>query len=548
VTLSVILVLHGSALAQSGTATVGGAAQPVPSTPTPVLGEEYTVLLRLTNTSSSLVPGNEGRAIAVDVLSQSPGFPPPEASIVLATNLTGTELPGTVTFLPQAGNGGCVSKAACVTSCAADPLNSNRVLIGVSNCTLGASATLDLATIRVRQDLTPSIFLMQGRATYRGSTGTCGGFLCSNSPGHTCTSALNCDFSSLPGLGAGTSALLPTRPTTTTVVTTTTSSTTTTSTTTTTTSTTRTTTTTTTSTTTTTVPEQCDCGEVINAPCVVRVSGLAQTFTKVQQAIDAAPNGAAPDNPTIVRVEGRCDGPVLINNRTNLTLEGVPPAGGVCPTPNLGPSDLTSTVQGIAAGSTQTEVVRITKSTNIVVRFLNIVDGPSLGVYLKTVTPVSVHCNCIARHGDHGVELNGGGPNEVTNNISRENGSDGIRLDNGVVESKVLANCVEFNDDDGIELEDSPTERHLLAGNVIRQNQRDGIDLDDSDENMLLNNQITNNGTSHSTDCGVKVQHGADVNVINANDIRNNADGLVDLICCLQGTDNTGDNVTPECR
>ena len=279
------------------------------------------------------------------------------------------------------------------------------------------------------------------------------------------------------------------------------------------------------------------------------MTGVSQTFNRVQQAINAAPNGASPSNPTVITIQGRCDGPAVISGRRNLTLQGVSPTPQGCPAGVARPLNLASTIQGVSAATDGTdEVVRITTSTNIVVQFLNIVDGPSVGVNPRDVTPVTIHCNCIARNGDHGVDLRGGGPNKVTNNISRENGSDGIRLDNGEVETMVLKNCVELNRDDGIELEDSPTERNMLDGNVVRRNVRDGIDLDDSDENTLTNNEVTNNGTSRSSDCGIELQNGADVNVVDDNVIRNNIDGLTDQICCNGGTGNTGDNVTSACR
>jgi parallel beta-helix repeat protein len=291
------------------------------------------------------------------------------------------------------------------------------------------------------------------------------------------------------------------------------------------------------------------CGDILTAPCVVKVG--TQTFDNLQDAIAAAPDGAAPTTPTVIRIEGVCDGPARIDKRKNLTIEGVPPTDTGCPNGGLRPPDLRSTVTGLAnkdPDDPKLEVFRITRSTDIVVQFLNIVDGPSAGIEPKREKTVTIHCNCIARHGEYGVEMDGpGGMNKVTQNLVRDNEGDGINLDREVGDM-VIGNISEFNGDDGIELEDSDTEHNIVMGNFVRNNGRDGIELDDADLNEVTDNQVTDNGTSAPRDCGVELQNGADGNLIDGNTIINNVDGLTNLICCRSGQDNTGSNVTPACE
>ena len=227
IALGLITCLAASG-AWAGTASVGGSAQPIPEpgATTPVLGQQYTVKLALTNSSVSTGAGTNG-PIAVNIQA-SASFPLPEAEIVLATDTLGTETPGVVGFVPAPGNG-CVSNVACVTGCALGTAGTcvagtcsnvagrpcsnngqcdltNHVVIGVSGCSIAAGGALDLATIRVQQLATPLAFLMGGRATYKGSTGTCVASVCSNSNGRSCTVNADCSFSTTPGLAQGTSS------------------------------------------------------------------------------------------------------------------------------------------------------------------------------------------------------------------------------------------------------------------------------------------------------------------------------------------------------
>ena len=93
------------------------------------------------------------------------------------------------------------------------------------------------------------------------------------------------------------------------------------------------------------------CGERDTGPCQITVG--TRTFSTLQAAINAAPNGASLSAPTRILVQGKCVGPpVLIQGRSNLSIEGVAPTlSGITPPPvngcrEMGPlaDDLTATV------------------------------------------------------------------------------------------------------------------------------------------------------------------------------------------------------------
>lgn len=202
VALLVTVVTGSSALAASG--SLGGAALPIPSVIQPALNEEYDVTLRLFNTSVSAEPAPLfGLGIEVDVSS---------ARLILAcTDSTcTTELGGTITYINQGGNG-CVSNDPCVTSCSAS--GNNQVLFTLSGCSIGPNGFIDLATVHVRQDATPSSVVMRGEGDYLGTAGNCTGGFCDNAEsGHTCTDNSGCDYSLLAATATGTANITPQQP------------------------------------------------------------------------------------------------------------------------------------------------------------------------------------------------------------------------------------------------------------------------------------------------------------------------------------------------
>jgi parallel beta-helix repeat protein len=244
-------------------------------------------------------------------------------------------------------------------------------------------------------------------------------------------------------------------------------------------------------------------------------------------------------------VEGRCVGSTVIKYRENLTIEGVPPTPEGCPKEGPGTAGLLSTLKGEPGDD---EVLRIYKSKNIVVRFLNIVDGrDNDGLEFKLSKYGVAHCNCVTRN-DEGIELHGGRKLEVSKNLVFENSGDGIRARAGVNESTIVMNTSRDNGDDGIELAGSATEENVVTMNLVTGNARDGIELDDADLNEITVNEVSNNGVDQSRDSGIELNRGADQNLIDGNNIEGNADLLTDVIRCRSGNGNTGDNVTPACQ
>src|SRR5207253_2882890 len=61
------------------------------------------------------------------------------------------------------------------------------------------------------------------------------------------------------------------------------------------------------------------CGAGVTDPCQVTVDRPARMFRSLQQAVDAARDGAT------IRVSGRCAGPVAVVGRTGLVIEGPAP-------------------------------------------------------------------------------------------------------------------------------------------------------------------------------------------------------------------------------
>ncbi len=59
------------------------------------------------------------------------------------------------------------------------------------------------------------------------------------------------------------------------------------------------------------------CGHSYTGPCVVTVDSPSRSLDDLQEAIDAADDGAT------ITVEGVCSGPVRIYRRRDLTIKGV---------------------------------------------------------------------------------------------------------------------------------------------------------------------------------------------------------------------------------
>lgn len=303
-----------------------------------------------------------------------------------------------------------------------------------------------------------------------------------------------------------------------------------------------------------------NCGEVDTGPCIVTVNKPAGIFGDLQDAIDSANAGAT------IKVTGVCKGPIFIYKRADLTIEGVPPTVDGCPADGLVPTDLTSTVKGDPSVNppkgSKGEVFKVLKSKNIVIRFLNVVDGdPHDGIEFRESDTSLAHCNCVTRN-DEGINLHDGGGHGATQNLvyqntgfairlirvknamvlgntSVDNDHDGILVDHSPG-STIADNVVERNEDDGIRVEDS--RQTVMTGNVVRDNGDDGIELDNGDLGQVVGNTVTGNASS-----GIELRH-ADDNTINANIINGNGDGLVNLIRCFSGDGNTGSNVTPACQ
>src|SRR5262252_8435135 len=216
-----------ASLAQAAAPSLGGTAKPIASTGTPAPGDTLTLTLNVINNSTA----DTGAPMDVNILS-SATFGPPEAQMTLAVQPnTNIELPGTLTFVPTGGNG-CLSNAACVTGCssagtcvagfcsgaptiACSTLNDicpNRVIVGVSGCSIAAAGMVNLATVNVQfqsQPPFPNAFVTLGSTDLKGTSGTCVATKCTNAPNFTCSTNANCNFSTLPGQATGSTTLMP---------------------------------------------------------------------------------------------------------------------------------------------------------------------------------------------------------------------------------------------------------------------------------------------------------------------------------------------------
>jgi parallel beta-helix repeat protein len=281
-----------------------------------------------------------------------------------------------------------------------------------------------------------------------------------------------------------------------------------------------------------------DCGPLPTAPCSVTVSSPARSFTKLQAAIDAANDGAT------IRVSGLCQGAVLIDGRNGLVIEGTPPASNTCPAPGELAAELSAAVR-----ANDGTVFKVRDSQNVIVRYLKIVEGPGDCVKFTRAMASTLNCNCVAGCALVGVELNGGMTTELSQNLIKNHGDDGVVLLGGTSKNTLTENTIEQNGDDGIDLEGS---RNDVLGNIVRANGADGIDLDEANENRVIGNAVLSNGCipTQSEDSGIELRN-SDNNEIDENVIERNTDGLANEIFCKIGSSgNVGSNVPPNspCR
>ena len=242
----------------------------------------------------------------------------------------------------------------------------------------------------------------------------------------------------------------------------------------------------------------------------------------------------------MITVTGRCTGPVLILGRSDLTLRGIAPAdtGTGCPAEGLRPGDLTSTV---SSGSEDT--IKVMKSTNIRIMFLNVVDGAGDGIEFKDASKGTAFCNCLARNLE-GIELHGASSTIVQQNLMKENLQDGVlvqRMSKPSTKNQINGNTIIANGKDGIRVETQSTS-NTIAGNLLAGNADDGIEVAQSDRNKLTGNTAEANG-----DGGIQLR-ASSRNLVDTNAISGNGDGLVNILDCVSGSRNTGGNVPPACR
>jgi parallel beta-helix repeat protein len=257
-------------------------------------------------------------------------------------------------------------------------------------------------------------------------------------------------------------------------------------------------------------------------------------FADLQQAVNWAANGS------MITVTGRCIGPVFVTKRSNLIIQGVAPAKtrSGCPAGGLEPQHLTSTVTAI-----DDHVIKATGSSNIIVRFLNLVGGPSAGLELKDTSKSTAFCNCIARNNE-GVELHGAQSSTVQENLIKENLTAGIRLNNGLKApktNKILRNVVRLNGSDGVLISEGSTQNEF-TNNQVYGNFDNGMELNKSLKNRLTGNLVFSNATK-----GILILK-SDGNLIKDSVISANGDLLVNMSFCGSGMKNTGNNVPPACQ
>jgi parallel beta-helix repeat protein len=185
-------------------------------------------------------------------------------------------------------------------------------------------------------------------------------------------------------------------------------------------------------------------------------------------------------------------------------------------------------------------VLKLTSCTNVVVRYLNIVNGVLAGhdgLEFKRTSLSTAHCNCVAFHDDEGIQLDAGKSNVITANRVTRNLLFGIDLDDATKLNTVQGNISLENGGHGLIVQKASTQ-NLITGNDLLDNDGDGIDL-----NNALQNQVTLNDVEGNAMNGIAIENNSLSNIIDGNAISGNGDGLVNVIDCIGGDLNTGSNV-----
>jgi parallel beta-helix repeat protein len=240
------------------------------------------------------------------------------------------------------------------------------------------------------------------------------------------------------------------------------------------------------------------CGANISAACSVTVLPSGRTFNNLQAAISNSRDGS------VLTVRGRC-GPALVDNRTNLTIQG--PSSGVCGF--NGPS--TTSLLGVVDGG-----LRVHGSTNITVRNLNLVNNKS------------------SNANNNGLELNDSITSLASCNCASSNNGSGIKLD-GTEATNVTQNLAQANSGNGIESAFSST--IIISNNTARSNTQNGIYVHDATGHVVAGNIATNNGGA-----GILFQR-VTQSIANGNIITGNGVGLDGFIVCSSSTGISGSNV-----
>src|SRR5262249_36062992 len=163
------------------------------------------------------------------------------------------------------------------------------------------------------------------------------------------------------------------------------------------------------------------------------------------------PNGVSAASPTVIHVSGFCKGPTLLRNRTNITVEGDPPANNTCPpTPRGG---LTSTIIGDSSvtppSGSNGEVFNVTSGNHVTVRFLSTLRAGFAAVAFKQSSLDTGNTTCVAFANEAWEIDNLPGGHQITNNLIFQN-FNGIHVHNVTMNNVVSGNISMNNTTEGI--------------------------------------------------------------------------------------------------
>jgi parallel beta-helix repeat protein len=244
-------------------------------------------------------------------------------------------------------------------------------------------------------------------------------------------------------------------------------------------------------------PSPSDCGSTSTAACRVRTTASFRTFNSLQAAINASFNGA------VITVNGHCAG-ATVSRRTNLTIQGPFPTFSCAtgPAPS-GRGALTATVDGLS----------VQNSTNILVRFLNLVNSVDGVAFVNTTNP-NATCVCAANNSNDGVRMTGGTTGIFTQILSERNATG---------------------------IESNGTNTVIITDNSVTANTGTGIFVRNASSQNVSFNVVTNNGGP-----GILFQN-VTASLAFGNTIRGNGDGLRNTIACINSRNNFGNDVPRSC-